>query len=401
MKKYFHTLNHVMSFPRRRESTNSVWMFKRFLIFLAILSIIFSSTSAFALTAKEKQRLELQQQQAAAQAAANQKAAEATQMKQQIVVVQNQINQTQNALDQTGSQINETQANIDGLVAQIKTAEENLAKEKGKLNSIISQWYMDGDRGFLEMIVGSNNLSELMARQKYYTSIKQQINSQMTKISELKTQLSEQKLQQENKKIELSGLQQQQTAYKQSVVNQKNLQTQMLNMTEAQKSAYLATVAKLQKDIAQISAQIYAERAKNKHNETWVYGTSSYPYSGIDEPDAWGFLTRECTSYVAWYWNVKLGKDWNNTQPGRGSARYWPEIAGTLGYSVSGTPRVGAIISWYGPLYSGDQWGHVAIVEAVNSNGTIDLSEFNWSKYAYTYRGNVNPSDYGAYNYIY
>ncbi|TSC93087.1 MAG: N-acetylmuramoyl-L-alanine amidase [Candidatus Berkelbacteria bacterium Athens1014_28] len=378
------------------------YLIKKLLMSVAIFSIVFSSTSAFALTAKEKQRQELQAQQAAAQAAANQKAAEAAQMKQQIAVVQGQINQTQSALDQTGSSISETQSNIDNLSAQIKTAEENLASEKAKLNAIISQWYMDGDRGFLEIVVGSNNLSELMARQKYYNSIKLQINSEMTKISDLKIQLAEQKLQQENKKVELVGLQNQQSAYKQSVVNQKSLKTSMLNMTEAQKSAYLATVAKLQKDIAQISAQIYAERRSISGGTA---GSLGYPYKQPPKVyvlDPWNFYMSECTGYVAWYWNVKRGKRWYNTQPGRGSARYWPEIASTLGYSVSGTPQVGAIVSWYGPLYSTDIWGHVAIVEAVNGDGTIDVSEYNWSyEHDGGTRSHINPANWGSYSYIY
>ena len=37
----------------------------------------------------------------------------------------------------------------------------------------------------------------------------------------------------------------------------------------------------------------------------------------------------------------------------------------------------------------------------VNSDGTIDVSEYNWLAYQYSYRQFVTPSDYGNYNYIY
>lgn len=355
----------------------------------------------FALTSKEKQRLDLQQQQAQAQAQADQKAKEAAQMKTQITAVNNQINETQAALNKTNADMGSTQAAIDDLTNQITVQEAKLAEEKEKLNQVISNWYMEGDVGFFETLFGSDSLSEMVSKQQYYDSIKQQVNTTMIQVNDLKTKLAAQKTDQQKKMTDLQSLQQQQNSYKQSVVNQRNLQTQMLNMTQAQQQQYLALVNKLQGEITSISAAIYAERQKSHWNESIIYGSSSYPFGSIDEPDPWNFLTRECTSYAAWYWNVKLGKDWTNTQPGRGSARYWPEIAQTLGYSVSQTPRVGAIVSWYGPLYSGDQWGHVAIVEAVNSGSSIDISEYNWSKYAYTYRKNVNPSNYGSYSYIY
>jgi surface antigen len=99
------------------------------------------------------------------------------------------------------------------------------------------------------------------------------------------------------------------------------------------------------------------------------------------------------------------GKHWINTRPGSGSAYNWPALAGDPqnGYSVSSTPRVGAIISWNRPMYPNDQWGHVAIVEGVNSDGTIDISEYNYLySERFSRRLGVNPADEGvSYSYIY
>ena len=374
---------------------------KKFVSTFSLLAIVFSSSPAFALTAKELQKQKLQQQQAEAQALANQKAAEAAQMQKQIAQVDNQINQTTTALNQTGSQISETESSINDLSDQVAREEENLKIEKEKLSKVISQWYMEGDTGLFTLVVGSNNISEVVSKQQYYDAVRQQLNSSIVKLEELKAQLSNKKLEQEKRKNDLVSLQKQQSSYRQTVIDQKTVKTNLLNMTVTEQKQYLAMVSKLQSEVSKVAAEIYAERQRNRYNESIVYGSSSYPFSDIDAPDPWNFLTRECTSYAAWYWNVKLGKKWYNTQPGRGSARYWGEIARTLGYSVSSTPRVGAIVSWYGPLYSGDQWGHVAIVESVNSDGTVDISEFNWSKYAYTYRRNVHPGNYGSYSYIY
>lgn len=67
-----------------------------------------------------------------------------------------------------------------------------------------------------------------------------------------------------------------------------------------------------------------------------------------------------------------------------GHAATWSASARAAGYSVSNTPRAGAIAHWYGGV-GGSSWsyGHVAIVEKVNSDGSITISEMN-------YAGNFN-----------
>jgi len=128
---------------------------------------------------------------------------------------------------------------------------------------------------------------------------------------------------------------------------QKSQKDTLLNQNVAEKAQYQATLADLQKERSQISEAIYAQR---RASGGITFGSSGYPYSAIDVPDPWRFLTRECTSYGAWYLNNVRGKNWYTTQPGRGSAGYWDEIAATLNaqggnWSVSQTPRVGAVIS--------------------------------------------------------
>lgn len=374
-------------------------------ILVSILLLIFLTSVptnvAFALTAKEKQKAALEQQQAAAAAAAAAKAAEAAKMKSQIAVVENQIDETQNALNTTNSSISETNNKINELSEQIKTQEENLAKQKEKLDKLISSWYMEGEVGFFETIFSARSLSDLISSQQYYNSIKQQVNNAVDQINATKLSLNTQKNEQQAKMAELQTLQQQQISYKKTVESQKSLKTQLLTMTESQQKQYLATVEKLKGEIATVSAEIYAERQRNRYNESIIYGSSTYPYTSIDVPDPWGFLTRECTSYAAWYWNSRLGRNWYRGEgpTGTGDAANWPNLASRNGVSVHSSARVGAIISWQ---RSGMMpYGHVAIVEAVNGDGTVDISEYNWSRYAYTYRKNVNPGNYGGYSYIY
>jgi len=122
-----------------------------------------------------------------------------------------------------------------------------------------------------------------------------------------------------------------------------------------------------------------------------VYAVNGYPFANSDTNgvDPWGFYYRQCTSYAAWYFNAVEGASWYNTRPGSGSAWNWPVLAADQGYSVGSTPRAGAIASWdRGGLFG--NYGYVAIVESVNIDGTINVSEYNWIPYSYSERNNVS-----------
>ena len=106
-----------------------------------------------------------------------------------------------------------------------------------------------------------------------------------------------------------------------------------------------------------------------------------YPYRGYppDQPDQWGFLTGECTSFVAHRMN-QLGINFTNGMKGGtfGHGYMWANNARRLGYRVDHSPSVGAI-AWYDQNAFG-AWsnGHVAYVAQVNGDGSIVIEEFNW-----------------------
>jgi len=130
---------------------------------------------------------------------------------------------------------------------------------------------------------------------------------------------------------------------------------------------------------------------------------SDYPYQnecpspsgGKNKADKWNFFRCECTSYVAamltkdgikvnnvpftnYISSKKVGKNltdrWSN-------ADLWKDKATSLGLTVDKNPRKGDIAWW--DKKSGMPNGHVAYVDTVNSNGTITISEYNYSSYKY------------------
>jgi len=100
----------------------------------------------------------------------------------------------------------------------------------------------------------------------------------------------------------------------------------------------------------------------------------------------YGFLPKQCTSYAAWYLNNVEGKTFVDT--GNGNAKNWGELAKKQGFSVTGAPAVGSVAVW--PTMG--SYGHVAVVDSVNSDGTINVSEMNYQPGKYTKRSSVSTS---------
>ena len=105
---------------------------------------------------------------------------------------------------------------------------------------------------------------------------------------------------------------------------------------------------------------------------------------GIDA-DYYGFCSRECVSYVTWrinrdngttdtsnpsFFNGMAGGTW-------GSAPNWNANATNLNYQFDAAPSRGDI-AWWGNNPTTGFPGHVAYVERANSDGSVDVSEYNY-----------------------
>jgi hypothetical protein len=107
-------------------------------------------------------------------------------------------------------------------------------------------------------------------------------------------------------------------------------------------------------------------------------------YCPYGPKDDYGFYVRNCTSFVAWRMNRDRGEgsftnymSYNSKKGHWGNASNWRNNAEYLGIPVDHSPSVGAIAHW--------ESGHVAYVESVNGDGTVNISEYNYN----------NPCAYG------
>lgn len=95
-----------------------------------------------------------------------------------------------------------------------------------------------------------------------------------------------------------------------------------------------------------------------------------------------GFAYRNCTDFAWWRMMEQLGitdqSKMNATRLGPGDGGDWGLKWQQVGWTVSKTPKVGAVI-WYARNANGvGSYGHVAIVKAINPDGTVVEEGYNF-----------------------
>src|SRR5256886_8886123 len=94
--------------------------------------------------------------------------------------------------------------------------------------------------------------------------------------------------------------------------------------------------------------------------------------SGISGYD--GFTYGQCT-----YWaDLRYHQLTGYWVPWRGDAYAWAAGASASGWIVSRTPHVPSIIVLQPGVQGAGSFGHVAVVERINSDGTVYTSNWNW-----------------------
>ena len=119
-----------------------------------------------------------------------------------------------------------------------------------------------------------------------------------------------------------------------------------------------------------LSGHLYDPRGPRPTCAKWVWSING----SLGDP--WGFVWRNCTSFVAWrmqernrmagFSNSFGGQHWGN-------AEHWDDAARALGYRVDSVPAIGAVAQT-----DAGRVGHVAWVSAIGP-GTVTVEEYNHS----------------------
>lgn len=359
---------------------------KIFLSIILILGTIFiTSPRANALCTSQKCK-----DAAAAEEAAREKASNA----------ESAANTLEDEVERLNSEIAMYEARIATNIATAedlsKEIEENLEKlnlQQAALANLLVDLHFDEQPEAIMILAGSSSISDYAERQARADSVKEQVAVSAQAVKTLKKEL-------EDQKAEVERVIADQEIQQKNIAAKRNEQNELKEKYRDNAEAFTAEAeeARKQKESA-IAEEIASMNRGRSGTVIAVSNASGYPYSGscphnnLGFIDDWGYYGCQCTSYAAY----RVVATYGVVPLGWGNANTWGYAASSLGYRVDYSPAVHTVaVSTLGA------YGHVMWVEAVHSDGTIDLSEYNnYSSSAsglpgdYGYRVNVNPSDYG------
>lgn len=324
--------------------------------------------------------------------------AEAADLSSQADTYENAVSNFNNQIASMQSRIDLNEAKHAKLEQDIKKTEEDITKNQGVLGDTIVDLYVDSSMTPIEMLASSSSIGDYVDKQEYRTAVREQVEVAIGNIKTLREEL-------DNQKQEVESVLADQETQKSNLAAKQAEQRQLARETRGQESRYRERVeqsrAEQEKLVAEQQAALEAARQSWGGDFISVGGGGNYPYTGCSYPcwsgsyvDPWGLYYRECVSYVAW----KLDSQGYRVQHfgGAGDAAQWPST--TAHYTTaSGQPAVGnAAVD----PNSAPPWGHVMYVEAVNSDGSIRISEYNFAGPGQYSERNISPSQYSGWTFL-
>lgn len=340
---------------------------------LMVLSIV--AMGAYSFTHSTPVAADLNSEIAALESQIGAYQAEAAKLRGQAESYQNEVNRLNAEKNAIQAQVNLSQAKYDKLVEDIAANERKMAEQQKVMSNAISDLSSESTTSPIELLASSKNIGDYIDQQEYSTSVRDQLETAIKRVKELKAQLNKQK---EEVTIVLND----QKNQRDQLAAKEAEQATLLAQTQGQEASYQQLIGQKNNELAgKRAAQAAAMRGRG--SEGIVYGSSSYPWmsepmnpstyndnclyrNGGSAADPWGYCKRQCVSYVAWKLNTD-GRG-NRNYSGLGNASNW-------GYGGGGVPmgsvQPGDVIVWYVGYY-----GHVMYVEEVNGDD-VKISQMN------------------------
>lgn len=365
--------------PKMKKQTTRpreiVLFSKEGMLSLAVVAALAFSTAGLSVVNADKYQQQidaLSQQNDQKQTATDKLGVQASSLSDAIKKLQQQIDVKQAAIDHDVAQ-------VEKLKVEIAKAQVELDKEKKILGESIKTMYLEGDISTVEMLATSKNLSDYFDKQQYRQTVQDKVKNTLDKITQLKLDLNTNKAKTEELIAEQQDL-------KNQLVSQRSEKDHLLSLNQSQQNSLNQSIKANNAQIAKLRAQqALANRALSSGGGVVAGdpGHGGYPAAYDNAPqdsmiDSWGMYNRECVSYTAWkvYQNFGYMPYWG----GSGNANQWPGNARAAGIPTGSTPRVHSVAIW-----NVGAFGHAMWVEAVNGDGSIYVSQYN-----YDYQGHYS-----------
>ncbi len=309
--------------------------------------------------------------------------------------LEDEVNQLNAEISALEAEISANQAVVDDLSDRITTNEEKLNLQQVALAKLLEKSYREDKDGsdVIVLLAGSESIGDFAEKKSRQTSVETQVSSSTKEIKKLKEELEAQK-KEVDRRIASDESNRNQIAEKRN--EQEELMNKYRNDTAAYEKDAAEARAKMQSEIDRITE----ETRRTQTGGIVSDGRNSYPWAANCPRDNANYIVVggyvcQCTSYAGWkakeYWGIYISS-W-------GHAKSWGASAASRGYTVNDTPAPHTI-----GYSTAGEYGHVVWVESVNSDGTINLTEYNNILSAksglpgdFGARNRVNPQ---AYRYI-
>ena len=289
------------------------------------------------------------------------------------------IEQLNGEIQSLNNVIAENEAKIKKLNKEIEKTEQKLDDDRSALAELLVNMHFSSDAEPILVLAGSTSISDLAEKVAREEVVKQEIVVASEKVKETKNELNRQK---EEVEATLAANEQSRMALASKQESQKELKASYEN--SADEAAAMASYWE-----EQVKRMSWTPPVTSSGNGTrWTGAGNTYPYQNVcsydfdySAPGNWVFpyggLICQCTDYASY----KAYEKWGITNTWGGDA--WAYIYGgnrTVPYNgattyVNSVAAPNSIAIW--PASYPGATGHVAWVESVNGDGTMNITEYN------------------------
>ena len=385
---------------KKKKSTKKL-NYKNFFIFTIIFATIVASLPNLFSTDKSASAIENEAYCTssacrAAKKAENEAVAKANEASKAATTLEGEVERLQQEISMYEARIKTNEAEAEDLKLKIEESTKKLKLQQQALANLLINMHFEEKGDAIMILAGSKSISDFAERQTRVDTAKSQVTISAQTVKSIKQDLEKQKVE-----VERVIADQQ--------IQRKAIEQQTLIIKYRDNAAAFALeAATSREEKIKLINQEYQNHLLSLRNRGG-FGTVADGYNSYEafignygfacpRDNIRGILdtyyTCQCTSYAAYkaieYWGPRV------RVTGWGNAYSWASAARALGYRVDRIPSANSI----GQTASG-AWGHVFWVESVNTNGTINVSEYNnayssrsgqWGDFGY--RVGVNPSEY-------
>ena len=369
---------------------------------VAVVAGVSADSTDDKIAAQDNKINSINQQQQSAQAQVDQIQGQVSEIKKQQADLQAENDRLNDESEKLSAEIDELSKNIvarqESLANQARSA-QTTGTATSYINAIVSSGSLTEAISRIsamnEIADANNKMLQEQKRDKEEIAKKQKENNDaINTVIANKQQLDDDAQALTTKEAELKVAQLNLAAEKSTAENEKNALVQQKQQAAVKASANTTLQAQVQA-AAQTPAASGAPAAPAPATQATTQTVAAAPAATTSRPtyssSASSYPVGECT------WGAKVLAPWAGDYWGNGGQ--WAASAAAAGFRTGSQPQVGAIACWNDGGY-----GHVAVVTAVQSTTSIQVSESNYLgiRSIGNYRGWFNPVNaQGTVTYIY